>query len=150
MNKRELKLRQDLARTMAGAWNLTLHAESRLNPGVPDLSFVLTMPDCETGWLELKAMPWDRKLSITVEPGQHSWMEAHAKRIPAYFLIEVSEKLYLLHGRFHGRLIDPITPDDLAGLSYREFSSIQDRSSIHSALWSITDRGRFGTTQVLR
>lgn len=150
MNKRELEFRKSLTRAMVGAWTPTIHVENHLNPGVPDLSFVLAAPDCETGWLELKAMPWAKKLSITVEPGQHSWMEAHADRIPAYFLIEVSEKLYLLHGRFHGRLIDPITSDDLASLSYREFFSVQDRAPILSALWSITNRGRFGTTQVLR
>lgn len=144
MNKRELGFRKGLIAVMGGAWTPTIHVENRLNPGVPDLSFVLQSPGVETGWLELKAMPFSKMLSITIEPGQHSWMEAHAKKIPAYFLVEVSGLLHLIDGRFHGRLSTPISPDGLADLSFREPFTTKDRTPIVSALWAITNRGRFG------
>lgn len=142
MNKRELEFRKALIKAMRGTWIPTIHVENHLNPGVPDLSFVLHSPGVETGWLELKAMAYSWPLRITVEPGQHSWMEAHAHKVPAYFLIEVSGDLHLIHGRHHGRLSTPISPDDLAGLSFRKPFTINDRTSIFSALRAVTYRGR--------
>jgi hypothetical protein len=142
MNKRELEFRKWLTRAMAGVWFPTIHVENHLNPGVPDLSFVmkpLPARTFETGWLELKAMELSKTLKITVEPGQHSWMEAHASLIPAYFLIEVSGKLYLVHGSRHGILLDPITPAALADISVI-VAHQSDTSALAAALRDVTRR----------
>jgi len=90
MNKLELEFRRELVEKMGGTWTPTIHVENRLNPGVPDMSYVMTHLGCETGWLELKAyrLASDKRVSIKVERGQHEWMAAHAYRVPAHFLIQ--------------------------------------------------------------
>jgi len=104
MNKAELEFRRELCERMAGKWTPTIHVENHLNPGVPDMSFVMSALNCETGWLELKVSDGTR---VKVEPGQHAWMRAHAERIPAHFLIKVDQMLFLVRGRSHHIFADP-------------------------------------------
>lgn len=102
MSALELEFRKEVTRVMNGLWLVTIHDESKLNPGVPDLSFVMN-GDCETGWLELKQDESGRttEYHFHVEPGQHRWMESRASRIPVYFLLDCGRVVYLLNGVHH-------------------------------------------------
>lgn len=103
VSKPELAFRRKLLADMRPYWHATIHVENRLNPGVPDLSFLMHGNKCETGWLELKVAP-----GFSVEPGQHEWMARHAAAIPAFFLIQVGQYAVLVPGIEHSKLItDP-------------------------------------------
>lgn len=108
MNALELKFRKEVTRVMSGLWQVTIHDESKLNPGVPDLSFVMN-GDCETGWLELKQDESDSiEYHFHVEPGQHRWMESRAPLVPAYFLLDCGRIVFLLNGIHHRVLAGPV------------------------------------------
>jgi len=118
MNQRELTFRQDLLIGMKKFWSVAIHVENHLNPGIPDLSFVMNGDSCETGWLELKSVaPEVSHIWLTIEPGQHNWMELHARRIPAFFLIEVGCVIYLVYGIRHPELTKPMEKHQLRALS---------------------------------
>lgn len=107
MTKRELEFRRRLIADMGGRWFASIHVENDLNPGIPDLSYVMAGPNHETGWLELKAMGRG-KTKFKVESSQHQWMTRHAQRVPAHFLIEYGEEwdanYYLVAGNMHHQL----------------------------------------------
>lgn len=141
MSKLELEFRKELIKVMAGLWLPTIHEENRYNPGVPDLSFVMN-GDCETGWLELKQ---DESLRTDgyrfhVEPGQHRWMEAHAAKIPAYFLLDCGRTVILLNGTHHRLLSSPIGLPCLADNRARFFDRNEMRKGLYEALAQITKR----------
>lgn len=139
MNKEELEFRRQLCERMAGKWTPTIHVENHLNPGVPDMSYVMSALNCETGWLELKVSDGTR---VKVEPGQHAWMRAHAERIPAHFLIKVDQTLFLVRGRTHHLFADPITIEELKSCSVAFFQWRDTARYLSLALISETRRNR--------
>lgn len=143
MSKMELEFRKELVDAMGGTWTPTIHVESHLNPGVPDLSYVMTKSGCETGWLELKALPDSKMVTIKVERSQHQWMAAHAHRIPAHFLILVGEWCYLVHGRQHRKLVDALhLTDEFLPLTSLVFHRTKIREILPATLIANTNRGR--------
>lgn len=140
MNALELEFRKEVTRVMSGLWLPTIHAESKYNPGVPDLSFVMN-GDCETGWLELKQDESGRttEYHFHVEPGQHRWMEAHASRVPAYFLLDCGRVVYLLNGIHHRALAGPVGVLFLQqnGVGFQREAL---RRNLHDNLTAITKR----------
>jgi hypothetical protein len=118
MNARELEFRKKLIGRMGTRWLCAIHVESHLNPGVPDLSFVMNGTGFETGWLELKSVTSAKQhYTIKVEPSQHRWMRKYAEFVPTYFLIEADTCLYLINGRHHDKLVPPVTVADLIAMS---------------------------------
>jgi hypothetical protein len=140
MNKAELDLRRRLSRGMGDRWRLTWHEDGRVNPGVPDLSFVMNDGNYETGWLELKvAKLRNSKWEVKIEPGQHQWMELHAGLVPAYFLVEAYENWVLVDGRYHNML-----GGEVYHIDSEHFVPADDFSSLGEFLCHITDRRRDG------
>jgi hypothetical protein len=115
MKKAELNLRHRLRDAMNGSWLLTWHEDRHINPGVPDLSFVMKKGNCETGWIELKAeREYDSKgkVNFCVEPSQIDWIERHRERVPIFFMVAVGEDWFLLSGIWSKHLQN-VTRDDL-------------------------------------
>ena len=147
MNQLELEFRRELTTKMQGMWTPTIHVENHLNPGVPDLSYVMTRvtPDCETGWLELKALTDAKMVTVKVERSQHQWMTIHASRIPADFLILIGDWCYLVDGVNHRRLLGTVhVADDLLQISNLVFHRSKIREMLPSTLIAKTIRGRNG------
>lgn len=97
--KLELQFRQDLLKTMRGLWYADILAESQLNPGYPDIAFIMIgqEPIYETGFLELKAVArWN---DIEVRQSQLDWMRIRAGIIPAFFLFKVGDDCHLINGQ---------------------------------------------------
>lgn len=138
-NKLELEFRKYIIAQMGARWYHVIHVENFLTPGVPDLSFVMTKGGCETGWLELKAVAESKK--IHVEPTQHRWMEHHAKLVPAYFLILVDDDCYLIDGKHHAKLVQPIKIEEIACCSVT-FKKADLVSVLPDQLEQITKRDR--------
>jgi hypothetical protein len=113
MNKRELAFRKSLIERMGGRWLVAIHVENHLNPGVPDLSYVMVADDHETGWLELKAcvapIRASTPLKIKIESSQFRWMSRYAHRVPSHFLIQVGDKCFLIDGKYHAELSGEVT-----------------------------------------
>lgn len=140
MNALELEFRKEILKTMMGLWAPIINAESKYNPGVPDLSYVMN-GDCETGWLELKQDESGRtnEIRIHVEPGQHRFMETFAQRIPVHFLIARRELVYFLGGAHHRELSGPISHAFL--IHHGEvFHREELRKELHFHLTAITKR----------
>jgi len=142
MIQRELKFRRELIIRMGGRWLVAIHMENRLNPGVPDLSYVIVDQGHETGWLELKAaanVSPKRKVPIKIEPSQHQWMLKYAHRVPTHILIQVGTKYYLIDGRKHNCLIDSVFEDDLKRNSLHMF---EDDALVQELTAVLSDRTR--------
>ena len=150
MNKLELEFRKKLCREMFPAWLVTIHVENHLNPGVPDLSYLMFAPDCETGWLELKALPApkDGHIRVKIERGQHSWMSLHSRRIPAHFLILVGDTCYLIRGDRHRMFDNIITIEELKSCSVAFFDQSEVLKKLALVLISETHRGRDDTRRL--
>lgn len=145
MNKLELEFRKDLIRTMNGIWTPSIHVENHLNPGVPDLSYVMTGDGYETGWLELKVVKnVQTPLGVHVEPSQHRWIEAHCARIPVDFLVAVEHAVYLVPGKMHRHFLKPITHQDLRSIATVGFQIESMRLTLNTYLRQATFRGRYG------
>ena len=142
----EARFRRDLAKAMFFHWQLTWHEDREVNPGVPDLSFVMKSGDYETGWLELKACMitgTKPKTNFHIEPSQHTWMRGHAGIIPANFLIQINdETCHLVHGLKHQELAAPLTTDQLEALSMASFPSSAIRRTLQALLQGLTRRTR--------
>ena len=141
MNQRELIFRRALLAEMGKFWSAAIHVENHLNPGIPDLSFVMNGDSCETGWLELKSVADVGHVLLKIEPGQHNWMELHARRIPAFFLAEVGHEMYLVHGIRHSDLMKPMEKHQLGTISL--WYGI-DHRQLARALKDLTMRERNG------
>jgi len=140
MNKLELAFRKEICEQMRGIWNITIHTENDLNPGVPDLSYVFKMPGHETGWLELKAIQDITPYHFHVEPSQHRWIDAHCDLVPVCFLLAVGDMFYLVGGGNHHRLSNPIEPEELKKCSIASGERRYLRSVLHSVLRPLTWR----------
>lgn len=148
MNKRELEFRKSLIREMGGRWLVAIHVENHLNPGVPDLSYVMVAPGHETGWLELKATYHSAKgkpLQFAVEPSQHAWMMRYAHRVPTHFLIKVGPAYHLIDGIKHNALVAPITEEDLMRLAIASFTDNTLVSGLSAQLQGLTRRDKNGS-----
>ena len=149
MTKLELAFRQTLIREMNPYWTSTIHVENHLNPGVPDMSYVMRSPGCETGWLELKAIVFNERMSIQVERSQHQWMRDHARRVPAHFLINIGLECFLVDGRYNTIFTEMLTLEDLASRSIAVFSLKKMTTTLPKVLTQITKRGRDDATRYL-
>lgn len=142
----ESRFRGGIAKAMYFHWLLTWHEDREINPGVPDISFVMKSGDYETGWLELKACMITAakpKTNFHIEPSQHTWMRNHAGIIPAYFLIQINdERCYLVHGEKHQELAVPLTTEQLEALSMASFESTRIRQTLPALLQGLTRRTR--------
>jgi hypothetical protein len=142
VTKLELEFRQELAKLMKGAWALTIHVENRLNPGVPDLSYVMNAPGSETGWLELKACNDSKTLGIHVEPSQHRWFETHSAKIPAHLLIAVGDSRYLLRASDHREFLHSVNEEKLSKMAVVSFHREDTCQVLAPALIQATQRGQ--------
>jgi len=133
---------------MAGYWLPTIHVESNLNPGIPDLSYVIPSHNCDTGWLELKAVEPASVLRITVEPSQHQWMKAHCTHVPAHFLIQVGQKMYLIEGKHHSRFLESVPPAELPKISIVA-TDVVNRNALFFGLKLISSRSRYDAAREL-
>jgi len=148
MNQRELAFRKDLIARMGGRWYAAIHVENHLNPGVPDLSYVMVAPGHETGWLELKATTRaikHKNLQLKVEPSQHQWMIKYAHRVPTHFLIKVSDHYYLVSGTKHTHLADAVTEADLIRIAAAVFDEDNLVQGLTTTLSGLTRRDRNGS-----
>ena len=148
MNKLELRFRKDLITRMGGRWLAAIHVENHLNPGVPDLSYVMVAPGHETGWLELKASMRPAKVktvSFKMEPSQHQWMIKYAHRVPTHILAKVGDAYYLIDGRAHVQLAEPVSEDDLKRMCVAFFNEDTLVSGLTTTLSGFTRRDRNGS-----
>lgn len=151
MNKRELDFRKDLIERMGGRWYAAIHVENHLNPGVPDMSYVMVAPGHETGWLELKAAPArshiDSQLVFKVESSQHQWMIKYARRVPCHFLIKIcgsANRYYLVSGTRHNELAGEVSERDLISHATSVFDDSNLIYGLTESLQSLTKRDRNG------
>jgi hypothetical protein len=143
MKTPEGQLRDRVADALMGYWLLTWHEDKEINPGVPDISFVMLAPECETGWLELKAVHEAPTFKFKVEPSQHQWIRAHCQRIPVCFLVAVGDNWYIVPGHYHARLIDRMglqTLEKMAICSVRWPLDKDDLTTLVNVLQVITRR----------
>lgn len=145
MNTRELTFRKDLISRMGGRWVVSIHVENHLNPGIPDLSYVMVAPGHETGWLELKVSS-RKNMSYSVESSQHQWMIKHADRVPAQFLIKVGygadPEYYLVDGNKHNQLAAIKTEEELKRLAIAIFTDADLIPRLTCLLSVFTTRSR--------
>lgn len=144
MTPRELKFRKKLIDTMGGRWYPAIHVENHLNPGVPDLSYVMVANGHETGWLELKSVSVAAALAIKVEQSQHMWMDKVAGRVPCHFAIEVGTDVYIVNGTDHSRVHTGMAPMELESLAIRRFHAPLIASELSAFFRTLTKRDRHG------
>ena len=152
MNKLELEFRKRLCDKMAGRWLVAIHVENHLNPGVPDLSYVMLdqfKPIYETGWLELKAAEHRAVPKFEVEPSQHNWMRRYAHRVPTHFLVLVGTRCYLLDGKVHSLLVGSVTLEQLQEWAIVAFEEQELIQTLPIILKGLTQRGDDGTERVI-
>lgn len=143
MNQLELAFRKRLCAQMAGRWLVAIHVENHLNPGVPDLSYVMLdphRPEFETGWLELKAVAASSEPRPKLESSQHEWMRKYAHRVPTHFLILVGTRCYLLDGKHHSRLAAAVTLVELEGMAIIAFEEEKIARTLTATLKGLTRR----------
>lgn len=144
--KPELIFRGEVDRAMNGLWTMTWHEDREINPGVPDLSYVMNGSYYETGWIELKAIRYDPKAiqhKFTLEPSQHTWISKHCTKIPVHLLLALGDNVtFLVSGCHHKRLAGPIDLNTLEQISTAKFERSAMRSTLHDVLKRYTDRRR--------
>lgn len=144
--KPELIFRGEVDRAMNGLWTMTWHEDREINPGVPDLSYVMNGSYYETGWIELKAIRYDPKATqhkFTLEPSQHTWISKHCTKIPVHLLLAIGDHAtFLVSGCHHKRLAEPIDLNTLGQISTAKFERSAMRSTLHDVLKCHTDRRR--------
>lgn len=148
MSKRELAFRKDLIARMGGRWVVAIHVENYLNPGVPDLSYVMVALGHETGWLELKATTKPargKSVAFKIEPSQHMWMAKYAHRVPTHILAKVGDLYYLVDGGRHARLAGSVSEDDLIRECLAVLSDDTLVQELTTILSRLTQRDRNGS-----
>jgi len=142
----EGEFRDYLDRAMRGLWLMTWHEDREINPGVPDVSYVMNGLFHETGWLELKAIRYDEKKEehkFTLEPSQHAWFEAHCKKIPVHLLLCLGDHfVFLVDSSFHKEFVRPLTIDKLRMISTATIPKSDLRFQLPDHLKRLTDRRR--------
>jgi hypothetical protein len=132
---------------MNGIWRATIHVENHLNPGVPDLSYVINTStrEHETGWLELKALKHDQKiqkLKFTLEPSQHVWIQTHCPLVPVDLLVSFGDTCWLVPGLAHAQLNTALSFSDLNAISIVGFQKQAMRRVLAEHLSRLTFLGR--------
>jgi hypothetical protein len=143
--KSELEFRKYLNKQMNGLWLMTWHEDGLVNPGVPDVSYVMN-GNCETGWLELKAIEGADKngnYKFTLEPSQHRWIDAHHDRVPVHILCATDAVCWLVPGDLHRELFKAQSHKQLSEFSVG-FQREQLRYILYDQLTLSTDRRRCG------
>lgn len=142
--KPETILRRAVKFGMSGTWELTWHEDRQVSPGTPDISYVMLVGYCETGWLELKALAAEAKepYNFKLEPSQPEWMERHATRIPVHFLVAVGTSCWLISGVDWKLLQKPIYRNTLNDIAYIRFEIPDMRSKLAPTLQQLTYRRR--------
>ncbi len=146
MSTPELEFRAELNAAMRGVWLMTWHEDREINPGVPDVSYVMHGGYYETGWLELKALrnlPANGQYKFKIEQSQHSWIEQHHKKVPVHFLLKTPSRIWLFPGQHHHLLANPISLDALRSLSDAEMFPSNTRQVLYEYLRKFTDRRRY-------
>jgi hypothetical protein len=146
MKHLELAFRQELKKVMNGLWLMTWHEDGLVNPGVPDVSYVMNPGMSETGWLELKAIEGADKngnYKFTLEPSQHRWINDHFSRVPVHILCATDTVCWLVPGLAHRLLINPLNHQQLGQIGIG-MQREQLRHILHSELTAATDRRRCG------
>ena len=147
MNYLELEFRKQITKEMNGLWIPTIHVENHLNPGVPDMSYVMNGGSYETGWLELKAVAdvvsENPRYHFKLEPSQHRWIEAHHLRVPVHLLLSTGRVVWLVSGAHHGMFSKPVGIEELRINSVCGFQREALRRNLHDNLKAVTDRRRF-------
>ena len=159
----ESSLRKWLQKHMVGILEMTWHEDREINPGVPDLSYVVKPGNFETGWLELKAVlpspavcrarrevspigfmltDSSEKIKFEIEPSQHEWMSNHAARVPCHFLLGYGEWYFLLDAKYHRLLVVSQTIHYLRHLSVMFCHESELRVKLAHELAELTDRYR--------
>ncbi len=141
----ETVLRRTVKNNMSGTWEMTWHEDRLVSPGTPDISFVMLADDCETGWLELKAIAaTDKKWQFKLEPSQPTWIDRHFERIPVYLLVAVGRYCWLLEARKYRLLQRHVTEDILtkACLAHFDFSDMRRVLSYNLVEQTIRTRAR--------
>lgn len=147
----EMVLRRCVAAHMAPYWVKTWHEDREVNPGVPDLSYVMKGDNnYETGWLELKAEPFvevpnaRKAASVTfrVEPSQHQWIAAHHPLVPVHFLCMLGTHCYLVPGAHHILISNKLTTDQLRALSIANFDKDDTSKILPGELRRLSRRDR--------
>lgn len=143
--KHEMEFRSFLNRQMNGLWELTWHEDGQVNPGVPDTSYVMH-DNCETGWMELKAIEGvDKygKYKFTLEPSQHRWIEQHYSRVPVHLLLATNHACWLVRGCWHRELLKALSYEQMNFLGIG-FPREALRRILHTELTKATYRKRNG------
>lgn len=142
----EGQFRDYLDKVMKGAWIMTWHEDREINPGVPDVSYVMTCGEHETGWLELKAIHYDakkQKHKFNLEASQHSWIQAHCERVPVHLLLCLGDYLvFLVDGSHHRRLGEALTIEELKSISTATIPKSDLRVQLTLQLRQLTNRRR--------
>jgi len=140
----ELRLRRQLAAAMVGSWVMTWHEDREVNPGVPDVSYVMVGGVYETGWLELKAQlddsgPWKFKL----EASQHKWIGNHLGKVPVHFLMATGDTFWLVPGERHKIFAKSVSKKDMLDISICSFTKAEMRAVLNGHLRALTHRRRY-------
>lgn len=143
--KPESKLRDFIKIQMSGRWIMTWHEDRDVNPGVPDISYVMSGEGYETGWLELKSVENVKKETahFEVQPAQHFWISNHHSRVPVHFLCSVDmSDFYLVPGSRHIQVAQPIHLKELEAISIERMSAADFAVRLAHNLRKLTLRGR--------
>lgn len=141
----ELALRRDLNKAMSGYWVLDWHEDREINPGVPDISFVMRGGKCETGWIELKAIrrPVSQLYSFKLEPSQPPWFREHHDVVPTFFYLRVEGVAdFLVPGKYYNEVALPITDAHLREISVCVIDPKSITPDLPRELRKATDRTR--------
>lgn len=141
----ELEFRQDLLQALRGFWIPTLHENVGVNPGCPDISYIMPGNECETGWLELKAInTLKESFTIKIEASQHQWMFERVGKVPIHFLIRVNDEIYFVDAKWRQRLNESITHSAIRTIAFSHTSSIDLSARLPWDLRAVTLRSRNG------
>lgn len=124
---------------------MTWHEDREVNPGVPDVSYVMVGGVYETGWLELKAQlgdsgPWKFKL----EASQHDWIGNHVGKVPVHFLMATGSTIWLVPGEHHKIFAKSVSISDMRTYSDCYFPESEMRVKLNGRLRELSHRRRYG------
>jgi aspartate-semialdehyde dehydrogenase len=137
----EGEFRDELSAAMKGRWLMTWHEDREINPGVPDISYVIHGDNNETGWLELKAIRPQNRISIQIEQSQHMWISLHCNRVPVHFAVKIGSLVYVIDGAKHRELASAKLVKDIYDMSILVVTDM--KSQLPKLLRSFTNRGRY-------
>lgn len=145
-SKLELQMRHDVRDAMKGIWELSYHEDGRVNPGIPDFSYVMLGGNFETGWLELKYEPFvfgKNKVKFKLRAEQINWIRAHRRYgIPTHVLCRWGDRDWLINPANILVLQESVTEVDLNRASQANWASEEIRIWLPEILRKASFRGR--------